>query len=154
MLPRPPFVGWPVKKLDPRLGFAWFIAPNFFFSQLVLERASAADATMLHDWVDDALAVHSATIRPTGGLIAVHDLRSLVGYESGARAVTTERMRRRVPGAIQSVTIAVGPINPLVKMGAQAVALFATTVLQRRMTVVSDPGPVVTALGVRAIFAT
>jgi hypothetical protein len=130
-------VGWPVQAVDSRLGYVWFVAPNVFINQAHVRRADAAAATAVHDWVDRALGASGQAIAAAGGLVVVHDWRTLEGYDADARRIFLDRMRARPPGYLRAA-YAVVPSTPLFRMAIQATNLAAALGIGGNIELASD----------------
>ena len=146
-VPRFPFTGWPEQIVDPRLGYIWFVAPNVCINQAHVRRADVAAAEAVHDWIDRALAAEPKAIANAGGLIVLHDWRTLDGYDGEARRVFVERMRSRPKGYLKTA-YAIIPSTPLFRMAIQAANLAAALGAGGRIELATDPEPILRRLAV------
>ena len=113
-----PLDTWPEQLVDERFGYAWFTAPAVFLNQLHVERATVETVNALHDAIDDVLAKRRPQIDAVGGLTIIHDWRHLQGYDSAARKLYLDRMRRREPGYLKQA-VAIVRDSPLLRMAVQ-----------------------------------
>jgi len=143
--PRFPFTGWPVQVTDARLGYLWHVAPNFFLNQTQIRHADANAANALHDWIDRLLAARRDEIAGAGGLVILHDWRSLEGYERDARRVFQARMRARPAGYLKTGYTIV-PSTPLFRMAIEAAGLAAVLGSGGRVELGTDPEPILRRL--------
>lgn len=147
--PRYPLTGWPIQIVEPRVGYVWFVEPNVFVNQTHVARADAATANAVHDWIDEALAARAAEVAAAGGLVILHDWRSLEGYDVEARRVFLDRMRARPPGYLKAAHAFVRP-TPLFRMAIQAANLVAALGGGGKVALGLDPDPVLARLGIVA----
>ncbi len=145
--PTPPFAEWHVQGVDPRIGYLWYVAPNFFVDQAHVTHGTLDAANALHDWIDRLHAARRAEIEAAGGLIAVHDWRALRGYDAPARRVYQERMRARPRGYLQAAYVIV-PSRPLLRMAVEAGNLAAQVGSGGRVALAADPKDVLAKLAI------
>jgi hypothetical protein len=131
------------------IGYAWYTAPATFVNQLTATHGTIAAATWLHDRIDEVLERERAEVDRAGGLLIVHDWRVLTGYDTDARRVFLERMRRRRRGYLRHA-VAVVPPTPLLRMAAQTVNLAMALHSGGKLELATDPAPALAKLGVRA----
>ncbi|MFO0552920.1 MAG: hypothetical protein U0271_31320 [Polyangiaceae bacterium] len=134
-----------MQRVDHRFGYFWFVAPNVFINQAHIHRANAAAAHAVQDWIDALLTARKDSIAAAGGLIAVHDWRKLEGYDSDARRIYSDRMRRRPTGYLKAA-YAIVPDTPLFKMAVQAINLVAAVGAGGRIVLAHDPADVLARL--------
>jgi hypothetical protein len=114
--PVPPFDRWVTHAFDPSAGHCWYDrARALLVTQTVVPQATVPGARVVMDWVDAALEHEAPAIRAAGGLMVFHDWRSLGGYDSDARVLVNDRMRRRPRGYSRRTICVVAP-TPLWRM--------------------------------------
>jgi hypothetical protein len=109
---------------DPDAGFAWYTGSGILITQVCAERGTAPVATILSNWIDETLASHREEIAQSGGLFAVHDWRQVRRYDSAARSVWFERMKKRPKGYLRKAIVIIAD-NPLLKMAVAGGNLLA-----------------------------
>lgn len=131
------------------VGYAWYVEPGVFISQLCVQHATVETAIALQDVVDDVLQVEGEHLKALGGLSVLHDWRAMESYEPRARRVYTERMRQRPVGYLKNAVLCVH-LNPVLRLAMQTGNLIAAVVAPRaRVRIVDDPEPLLARLGVR-----
>jgi hypothetical protein len=147
--PRFPFNGWPVQWWHESVGYAWFVEPGVFISQLAVERATVEVAERIQDAFDAVLAVEGERLRAIGGIAVIHDWRSMQSHEPRARRAFTDRMRRRPKGYLKEAVLCIH-LNPLTRLAVEVSNLVVAVVSPgARLRVVNDPEPELERLGVR-----
>lgn len=146
--PQPPFECWPRQAFDPVFGFVWYAQPAIVATQSTIEHASVAMSTFVHDLIDRVIEHAARDIAQHGGLLFIHDFRSLVGYETEARLEFLARIRRRTPGYTRGTVVAIRMDQPLLRMGVQGANLLLSVAMKAPVSMVSDPAEAV-ALEVR-----
>jgi hypothetical protein len=112
----PPFDRWPTQWFRRAYGHCWYDREKaMLITQSHGSRGSVAGAQVLCDLVDAALEHERDTIAAAGGLLIFHDWRSLEGYDSEARVLVTDRMRKR-PRRYARRTLCVVNPTPLWRM--------------------------------------
>jgi hypothetical protein len=137
-----------VQLIDARIGYLWFVAPNVLVDQAHVRHGTVETAHALHDWIDRLQAARRADIDAAGGLVAVHDWRSLRGYDAPARRAYQDRMRARPKGYLQAAYVVV-PSTPLLRMAVEAGNLAAQIGSGGRVALAADPSELLARLGVQ-----
>ncbi len=137
--PLPPFSAWPVQIYDEGLGFVWYAEPAAFVLQACVDHGTVELIEKFNDLIDRVLDVKREAVRDAGGLFIFHDWRSISAYDREARVRQLERMRAREPGYARRTVVAVLPKNRLLRMGVEAVNLFATVTLRSKIELVTEP---------------
>ena len=146
--PQRPFECWPRQVFDPVFGFVWYAQPAIIATQSIIEHASVAMAVFVHDLIDQVLEHAARDVAQHGGLLFIHDFRSLVGYDTEARLEYLARIRRRTPGYTRGTVVAIRLDQPLMRMGVQGANLLMSVAMKAPVSMVSDPAEAV-ALEVR-----
>jgi len=126
--PLPPFNTWRIQLSDPEVGFAWYTSPGILVTQATMTHAGVRASVVLSDWVDLVLETHREELRQCGGLLGIHDWRRFRSYDSEARRLWTQRIRRRPSGYLRKGVIIIAE-SPLIKMavaGANLVVAIAS----------------------------
>lgn len=137
--PRPPFLSWPIQLYDPAFGYVWFAHPAVIATQTTIEHGDLAWATYVHDRIDQALEHAAPEVEQSGGILFIHDFRSLRSYDKGARLEYLQRMRRRRQGYSRGTIVAIRSDQPLLRMGIQAANLLLAVAVKAPLSMVSDP---------------
>lgn len=136
--PRAPFLTWPHHLYDERFGFAWYTAPATFVNQVERTHGTIEVANGIHDAIDHVLEQHAEDIERHGGLLMIHDWRTLTGYDSQARQLYLERMKGRDRRYLRHV-VAVLPDRPLIKMAVETANIVMALSSGGRLRMESDP---------------
>jgi hypothetical protein len=147
-LPAPPFDGWPIQRADPRFGFAWYVEPAVLITQATVEIGTVEAVMAVNDVIDHYVNTRVRDYRAHGGLLIVHDWRSLKGYETVGRQHMLERMKRR-EGSYLRGAVAVVPDTPMFRMAAQTVNLLMAFRPGGRLQMATDPEVVLRQHGIR-----
>jgi hypothetical protein len=138
-----------VHRYEGEIGYVWYTQPCAFVSQLVASHATAAMAAWMQDQIDHVLGADAERIGARGGLLVIHDWRSLQGYDTEARRVFFERMRRRPKRYLRAAIVCVPP-TPLLRMAVEAANLLAALHLNPPVELALDPAPALVEHGVEA----
>ncbi|HEX6243861.1 MAG TPA: hypothetical protein VFZ61_23260, partial [Polyangiales bacterium] len=122
--PQPPFDSWPRQEFDPVFGYIWYAHPAVVATQTTITHASVAMATFVHDVIDLVIEHTARDIAKYGGLLFIHDFRSLAGLDTEARLEFLARVRRRTPGYTRGTLVAIRMDQPLLRMGVQGANLM------------------------------
>ncbi len=147
--PQPPFHNWSVQLHDPRFGYAWYVEPGVFVSQLDVTSGDEQTACGIHDAIDRVLLAKAQRLREVGGLFVLHDFRAMRSYTSKGRLVFLERMRSRAKGYSRGAAVITG-MNPLLRMAVQTGNLVYSLILGSSVRIVEDPAPLLRELGVQS----
>lgn len=137
--PRPPFLSWPVQLCDPAFGYIWFAHPAVIATQTTIEHGDLAWATYVHDRIDQALEHAATEVAQSGGILFIHDFRSLRSYDKAARLEYLQRMRRRRQGYSRGTIVAIRTDQPLLRMGIQAANLLLAVAVKAPLSMIDDP---------------
>jgi hypothetical protein len=137
--PQPPFLGWPIQCIDARFGYVWFAHPAIIATQTTIEHGDTAWATYVHDRIDQALEFAAAEVEANGGILFIHDFRSLRSYAKEARLEYLARMRRRRRGYSRGTVVAIRTDQPLLRMGIQAANLLLAVAVKAPLSMIDDP---------------
>lgn len=114
--PRAPFDRWPLHLFDPSYGHCWWVADAAaIVTQTICTYGHAEGAAHMSDWVDACLAHEKPALEAAGGLLILHDWRSLQAYDSKSRVLINDRMKRRPKGYARRTMCVVRP-TPLWRM--------------------------------------
>jgi hypothetical protein len=136
--PREPFADWPVQLFDERFGFAWYTEPCVFVDQLIHEQGTLEFTQGLNDTVDHVLEREHEAVAKYGGLLMIHDWRTMTGYTSEARVAFLDRMKKRKKGYLRHV-VAVMQDKPLLRMAAQTANVVMALSTGGHLHVTVDP---------------
>jgi hypothetical protein len=140
--PRIPFAEWPV-QLAVSSGFIWYTDPGVFVTQSYIDHATLEGTVAMTTRVDAVLQFKKKELAKLGGLLIVHDWRSLKTWDSDARQHLVERSKARAPGQVRGVVIALS-INPLLRMAAQVVNVMMAAVGAAGLDIVDSVAPALT----------
>jgi hypothetical protein len=146
--PRPPFDRWPVQRYDPVFGFAWYTEPGAFLTQITVVHGTIELVSHINDAIDVILEKHAPRLAELGGLLILHDFRMIKSYDSKARSLWSERMKRRRPGYSRGAIVCVAD-TPLLKMAVQGTNLLAALHVKTSVRLVDSLPPVLAAHGVQ-----
>jgi hypothetical protein len=121
--PTLPFSNWPLHLSDPDVGFAWYAGAGTVVTQVITSHGTARAATVVSDWIDELRERYATDLENAGGLLGIHDWRRLRKYDSSARQIWVDRIRRRPKGYLRKAVVIVND-NPLLKMAVAGVNLF------------------------------
>jgi hypothetical protein len=136
---RHPFLNWPLQVSDPVFGHVWFAHPAVIVTQTTVEHGNVAWASYVHDQIDQVLDVAGDEVAQNGGLLFIHDFRSMTSYDKDARLEYLARMRRRASGYSRGTVVAIRMDQPLLRMGIQAANLLMAVAIKAPLSMVSDP---------------
>lgn len=141
--PAAPFTNWPVQLADPRFGYAWYAAPGIFLNQLHVRQGTVEVANALHDAIDLVVARERRDYERLGGLLIIHDWRTMRGYDKAARQVYLDRMRSREPGYLRGA-VAILPDTPFLKMAVQTANVLMALRIGGTLALANEPTTVLT----------
>lgn len=147
--PRAPFDRWPAHRLLGEFGHAWWAEPAVLVFQSAVPHADVAGAIALQDLIDDVRAAAAPAIARAGGLVCIHDFRSLQTHDSAARAKFVERMRRRPKGYLRAAVVVLETQNRILRLAIETANLVAATFTGGRVEVVSTPLDAIARAGAR-----
>jgi hypothetical protein len=124
-------------------GFVWYAQPAILVTQTTIAHASVPMATFIHDLIDQVIQHAARDIAEHGGLLFIHDFRSLLGVDTEARLEFLARVRRRTPGYTRGTVVAIRMDQPLLRMGVQGANLMLSVAMRAPVTMVSDPADAV-----------
>jgi hypothetical protein len=119
-------------------GYAWYPAPGVMISQAVRRHATAAMAIRFQDLVDAVLLHDAQAIHRLGGITVINDWRLIESYDSEARKIIQDRMKRRPKGYLKATILAVPSATPLLRMAVQAANLLAALTSGGRVELTDD----------------
>lgn len=108
-------------------------------TQTTIEHASLDWASYVHDRIDQVIVHAAEEIAQNGGLLFVHDFRSVTGYAKEARLEYLRRMRQRKPGYSRGTLVSIRGDQPLVRMGIQAANLLMAVAVKAPLSIIDDP---------------
>lgn len=132
-------MGWPIQCAHPCFGYLWFAHPAVLVTQTTIEHASLDWASYVHDRIDQVIAHAAEEIAQNGGLLFVHDFRSVTSYAKEARLEYLRRMRQRKPGYSRGTLVSIRNDQPLVRMGIQAANLLMAVAVKAPLSIIDDP---------------
>jgi hypothetical protein len=140
--PRIPFAEWPV-QLAVSSGFIWYTDPGVFVTQSYIEHATLDGTMAMTTCVDAVLRYRGDELRRLGGLLIIHDWRSLKTWDTDARQHLVQRSKDRRPGEVRAVVIALS-INPLLRMAAQVINVMMAAAGAASLDIVDSVAPALT----------
>lgn len=154
MKPRAPFDTWPaqrplVSSAHGVFGHAWWAEPAVLVFQSSVTHADVAGAIALQDLIDEVRDAARPAIDGAGGLVCIHDFRSLETHDSAARAKFVERMRRRPKGYLRAAVVVMDTQNRFLRLAIETANLVAATFASGRVEVVSSPAEAIARVGAR-----
>jgi hypothetical protein len=117
-------LGWPIQWCRADLGFAWYMEPATLVTQALVPVGSVETACAYMDLGDAVIRHKWKEIQAAGGLLILNDWRSVKTYDSGARRVLLERMRRRPKGFLRHTVMCLPhAAGPLLRLAVQTANL-------------------------------
>lgn len=114
--PLDPFNHWPIQLRDDVGRFyLWYIEPNVIVSQMQRAELDLLTTQRFVRRIDAAREAARTEIRGAGGLIAIHDWRSIERVAPAARSFLWAASRKFTPGDIREVHTAVG-LSPFARL--------------------------------------
>lgn len=108
-------------------GYVWYTDPGVVVTQSCITHATLEHTAAMTARVDAVLRFKQVDLAALGGLLIIHDWRSLKTWDNESRQLIVERSRARGRGVVRSAVIAVS-INPLLRMLAQVVNLTMSVI--------------------------
>jgi hypothetical protein len=116
--PQPPFFDWPI-QLALSSGYIWYTEPGVFVTQAHIEHSTILDTLSMSEKIDSVVRLRKAELSKLGGLLIIHDWRSLKTWDPDARQALIDRSIAR-GRAVRAVVIAID-VNPVFRMLAHVV---------------------------------
>jgi len=138
-----------VQEHDPDFGFFWALDDAIMVGQSTVPRMTLATADAVHARVDRLLAARRDEVQRMGGLMILHDWRSLEAYDREARQRFIDKSRSRGRGYLRASIVAVRA-SPLIRMALQTGNMLLSVFLGVSIEVIDDPTSKVRALGLVA----
>jgi hypothetical protein len=145
--PRHPLHDWPLQVTTPGF-YAWYAEPAVFISQTTGDRGTKRDAEEITHLVDIAIEERGEDVKRLGGLLIVHDWRSLKGYDADARAFMMDRLRSHTRGRIREMVIAI-EMSPLFQLALGAANAFLVLATGKNLRTVSAVAPELIRYGIK-----
>src|SRR5262245_12579776 len=145
---RPPFDSWPVQERDPRFGYAWWRDPAVLVTQAIVDRGTLDAAKAVQGFIDDALEHAAADVKRAGGLLVLHDWRTVETYDGAGRSYYLERMRAR-PRDYLRHTITVVRDGAFFRIAVGMANLVARVTAHAEVELAHDVDAAVAKLGIR-----
>ncbi|HEY5961995.1 MAG TPA: hypothetical protein VIV60_35800 [Polyangiaceae bacterium] len=143
-----PLNAWPIQFSNPEVGFAWYVSPGILVTQATAVHANGRIAAVLSDWVDLVLEAHREEFSRCGGMLGIHDWRRFRSYDSDARRLWMERIRRRPKGYLRKGIIIVGQ-SPLIKMAVAGANMIVTLATGGQFEIATNASQVIREYDVR-----
>ena len=136
--PEPPFEQWPLHTFHRDYGFAWYCTQSAaIITQTTVAHARPGGGLVLCDWIDTALREDGPNIDAAGGILLVHDFRSLTGYDTETRVLINERIKLRKPSYSRGMITVVRP-TPMWRMAMRVTDLTRAMLGMPPATLTSD----------------
>ena len=137
--PQPPFFDWPV-QLTLSGGYVWYTEPAVLVTQAHITHATILDTLTMSERIDHVVRMRKTEVAKHGGLLVIHDWRSLETWDSDARQALIDRSIARGRGAVRAVVIAID-VNPVFRMLAHVanVTLAAVGVARVQLVDLLEP---------------
>lgn len=149
MKPRAPFDAWPAHRPLLAFGHAWWAEPAVLVFQSSVTHADVAGAIALQDLIDELRVAARPAIEAAGGLVCIHDFRSLQTHDSAARAKFVERMRRRPKGYLRGAVVVLETQNRFLRLAIETANLVTATFASGKVEVVGNPIDAIARVGAR-----
>ena len=146
--PRIPFADWPLHLFDERFGYAWYTEPSVLVIQTIHPEGTVSVAESLHDAIEHVLQRCWDAISANGGLLIIHDWRSMRAYTSEARVAFLARMRRRERKYLRQVVVII-PDRPLLRMAVQTANLVMALSSGGKLRVATEATAVLAEYGIQ-----
>ncbi len=145
--PKHPLHDWPIQVATP--GFhAWYTEPTTFISQTLGDRGTRRDAEEITRLVDQVIDERREDVKRMGGLLILHDWRSLKGYDADARAFMMDRVRSHTRGRIREMVIVI-EMTPLFHLALSAANAFLVLATGKNLRTVSACAPELIRYGIK-----
>ncbi len=145
--PQTPLAHWPV-QLAISSGYICYTEPGAFVTQSYIEHATLEGTQAMTLRVDSVLRAHREELEQLGGLLIIHDWRSLKSWDADARHHLIQRSKDRPRGAVRHVVVALST-NPFLRMAAQVINLMMSAIGGAGLQVVDAIGPSLTRFSVK-----
>jgi hypothetical protein len=132
--PRFPFQDWPI-QLSTAIGFVWYTSPGVFVSQLTIPHATLEHARTLTSSVAAVVEAKRSDFAEFGGLLVLHDWKSLKSYDAAARSHVFSELRARRKGDVRGVIVSL-TLTPLLRMAIEAGNALLTATTGRSVEIV------------------
>ncbi len=150
--PAAPFDTWPLQMWEADThSFAWYARPAVFVTQTSSRVVTRQHAELAGRAMDVALERFADEIAHEGGLMVLHDWRTVELYETEARRFYSERIKGYAPGTLRASVVATNH-NPIVRALVQLVALVVPLNTDVTVELVGDPGAVLARHGITPVL--
>jgi hypothetical protein len=136
-----------VQVTTPAL-YAWYTEPCAFVCQTVVDRGTKRDAEEITRLVDAVLDERSDEVKREGGLLILHDWRTMKGYDADARAYMMDRVRSHTRGRIREMVIVI-EMSPLFQLALGAANAFLVLATGRNLRTVNAVAPELIRYGIK-----
>lgn len=144
--PQSPLADWPVQHTISA-GYIWYTEPGALVTQAHVAHVTRSDTLEMTRCVDTILRVRQAELSKLGGLLILHDWRSLKTWDNASRQLILDRLRDRSPKELRTVIIATS-VNPLFRMLAQVANVTVAALGGARVQLVSSYAPLLLVHGI------
>jgi len=134
--PRIPFAEWPLQAVLSA-GFVWYTAPGVLVTQAQVEHASLEHTRAMTVLVDAVLKAKADDLAALGGLLIIHDWRTVKSWDPEVRQHLVQRAKDRPAGLVRGIEVAM-PLNPIMRMAAQVIDLMMSAVGGGRVKVIDS----------------
>jgi hypothetical protein len=139
MSPRAPFAEWPI-QLETEHGYVWYAEPGVLITQAHIAHADLASVLPMSDYTDSLFSLKRDELAKLGGLLIVHDWRTVKSYDSDTRKHLIKRIQDRPRGLVRGVIIAVS-LNPFLRTAVQVASAIMSTTTGARLQMVDSLSP-------------
>ena len=139
MSPRAPFADWPI-QLETEHGFVWYAEPGVLITQAHITHADLASVLPMSDYTDSLFSLKRDELTKLGGLLIIHDWRTVKSYDSDTRKHLIKRVQDRKRGQVRGVIIAVS-LNPFLRTAVQVASAIMSATTGARLQMVDSLSP-------------
>jgi hypothetical protein len=130
-------------------GYIWYSDPGVFVTQAHMEHAKLEHVVPMSEYMDSLFVLKRTELGELGGLLIVHDWRTVKSYDTETRKFLITRLQERKRGLVRGVIIAVS-MNPFLRMAVQVASAIMSASAGGRLQMVESLTPALIEHGVRA----
>ena len=145
--PRNPLHDWPVQVATAGF-YAWYAEPCAFVCQTVVDRGTRRDAEEITRLVDVVIDERGEDVKRAGGLLILHDWRTMKGYDADARAYMMDRVRSHTRGRVREIVIVI-EMSPLFQLALGAANAFFVLATGKNLRTANAVAPELIRYGIK-----
>jgi hypothetical protein len=137
--PRAPFADWPIQRETPH-GYVWYTDPGVMITQAHITHADLASVLPMSEDTETLFQLKRDELAKLGGLLIIHDWRTVKSYDSDTRKHLIKRVQDRQRGLVRGVIIAVS-LNPFLRAAVQVASAIMSATTGARLQMVDSLSP-------------